>query len=176
MAAVALLAVSGCDRNIEAYREGEVPRQPDLARIFPAPTEPVEMGDRGGSGPMAAVAPTRGNTAPVDGSGTISGRVHLGEGVEATPGAVLFVIARPYGAAGGPPLAVLRISGPSFPFDFEIGAADMMIQTMRFEGPLGLTARLDADGNAMTRDPADPSATMPAPVTPGTTGVELTLE
>jgi len=175
MVAIGLLAVSGCDRNIEAYREDEAPSRPDLSRIFPAPAEPVEMGDRGRPGMQASAAPTRGSTAPAGASGTISGRLHLAEGVDAAPGAVLFVIARSYGAAGGPPLAVLRVPSPRFPFDFEIGAADMMIQTMRFEGPLSLTVRLDSDGNAMSRDANDPSASTPAAVTPGTTGLELTL-
>jgi hypothetical protein len=45
-----------------------------------------------------------------------------------------------------------------------------------FTGPITLTARVDRDGNPLTRDPADPSAELPAPVEPGTTDVELRLE
>jgi hypothetical protein len=73
-------------------------------------------------------------------------------------------------------MAVQRIKDPRFPFEFEIGPDDVMIPTMRFAGQIGLTARLDADGNATTREPGEPTASTPAPVTPGTAEVELVLE
>jgi hypothetical protein len=68
---------------------------------------------------------------------------------------VLFVIAR--NPAGGPPAAVKRVMGPSFPMTIELSAADSMMgqplpPTFRLE------ARLDSDGDAMTRVPTDPSA------------------
>jgi len=46
---------------------------------------------------------------------------------------------------------------------------------MRFEGPIALTARLDGDGDAMTRDASDPQTAQPVAVVPGTLGVELLL-
>jgi hypothetical protein len=85
------------------------------------------------------------------------------------------VIARPEGAVGGPPLAVLRIPDPEFPVEFEIGPGDVMIPSMRFEGPIALSARLDSDGNAMTRAATDLSSAAAPPTLPGTTAVVLVL-
>lgn len=90
-------------------------------------------------------------------------------------GGVLFVIARPQGARGGPPLAVLRIPNPSFPLDFTIGPEDVMIPSMRFAGAISLSARLDADGNAMTRGAGDISSETKEPLSPGDAGVTLLL-
>jgi len=76
---------------------------------------------------------------------------------------------------GGPPLAVLRIPDPRFPLAFEIGPDQVMMPGMRFEGAIALTARLDADGDAMTRDDGDPQTRSPMAVVPGSLGVELLL-
>ena len=89
--------------------------------------------------------------------------------------AVLFVIARRAGTVGGPPLAVVRSPGPAFPVELEIGQDNVMIPGLRFEGPIQLTARLDADGNAMTRMAGDLQGAAPEPVKPGAE-VEITLD
>jgi hypothetical protein len=199
LVALGAVLVLGCDRNIEPYRPGEEPRAPDLARIFPKPTAGERADDASGMADRAALPPSRtegsgravagaaGDGAGASGGGAeaatagnarpISGRVELApELAGARPaGAVLFVIARPQGARGGPPLAVLRIPEPAFPYEFEIGPADVMIPSMRFEGPISLTARLDADGNAMTRGESDLSSAPAEPLTPGTVGVALVL-
>jgi len=104
----------------------------------------------------------------------IRGRVVAGEGVAAGGEGVLFVIARSSG--GGPPLAVKRLSIGPFPLAFEIGPADVMMAGRPFSGPISLTARIDRDGNPLTRDPGDPVAMLPAPVEPGAADVELRLE
>ena len=88
---------------------------------------------------------------------------------------VLFVIARKAGVQGGPPLAVVRTPGPAFPAQFEIGQANVMIPGLRFEGPLVLTARLDVDGNAMTRTAGDFQGAVADPVEPGA-AVEIVLD
>ncbi|MBK7949904.1 MAG: hypothetical protein IPK00_14410 [Deltaproteobacteria bacterium] len=210
--ALAVLALLGCDRNIEPYQPGEEPRAPDLARIFPEPPAggPGAMGGgaAGAAGDAAgrsAFPPSRtegaGGAADPAGAGAalaeagaaeagagvaeagagdaapISGRIELApEAVSRQPKpAVLFVIARPQGATGGPPLAVVRIPDPVFPVDFEIGPADVMIPSMRFAGPIALSARLDADGNAMTRADGDLASGEIAPQAPGATGVSLVL-
>jgi len=192
-----------CDRNIEPYQPGEEPREPDLARIFPGPPAGAAAGMAGGvegGAPMAAAGgggtresqgagasraafpPSRTEGAGDVGGGApagqpISGRIEVAPALagEAPEGAILFVIARPEGATGGPPLAVLRIPGPEFPLEFEIGPGDVMIPSMRFEGPISLSARLDADGNAMTRGATDLSSAVAGSLSPGTTGVTLVL-
>jgi hypothetical protein len=51
-----------------------------------------------------------------------------------------------------------------------------MMPGRRFEGDIALSARLDSDGNPMTRDPADLSGVVPSPVQPGATAVEIVLK
>ncbi len=204
-AALLLLAVlAGCDRNIEPYQPGEEPRSPDLARIFPGPAGIIgsangasgETGGGSGSPDRAALPPSRAEGSNVAGRGAsppaggtaatgpagsdaapITGRIELApELASARPaGGVLFVIARPQGARGGPPLAVLRVPDPTFPLDFSIGPANVMIPSMRFAGPVSLSARLDADGNAMTRGASDISSAVAEGLEPGTGGVRIVL-
>ena len=79
------------------------------------------------------------------------------------------------GVERGPPLAVRRIPSPSLPLEFEIGPQHAMIEGMPFTGDIALTARLDADGDAMTRRPGDLGGAADAPVAPGASGVVLVL-
>ena len=74
-----------------------------------------------------------------------------------TPTSVVFVIARPEGVAAGPPSAVKRLTGITFPMTFDLSAADSMMG-QPLPPRVRLEARLDADGNAMTKDPSDPVA------------------
>ena len=167
------LSMPACDRRIEPYDPAEKSAQPDLAHIFPA-REPAAAAAAGGAMPAAATGPARAASDQASGK-TLRSRVTRGAGAEAPPGAVLFVIARHAGSAGGPPLAVQRIADPRFPVDFEIGAAQVMIPSMRFEGPIDLSVRLDADGNAMSREAGNLQARSEAPLSPGSDGVELVL-
>lgn len=169
----ALWAGVGCDRNVAPFDPAEEPQQPDLSRIFPAPEQPMPAGGAGPAG--AAGEPTRAATAGRPGA-AVRGTVHVAGEVAPSSASVLFVIARPAGAAGGPPLAVVRVSTPRFPLDFEIGPADVMIPSMRFEGAIELTARLDVDGNASTKSDDDRSTPAALAVVPGDVGVALRLE
>jgi len=47
---------------------------------------------------------------------------------------------------------------------------------MPFAGPLTITARVDSDGNAMSRAPGDLFGDAAAPVDPGATGVEVLID
>jgi hypothetical protein len=107
----------------------------------------------------------------------IQGRIELAPTIAegASTGGVLFVIARTQGAGGGPPLAVLRIAEPSFPLDFSIGPENVMVPGRRFEGPISLSARLDGDGNAMTRDARDLTSVAEESLAPGARDVRLVL-
>ena len=72
---------------------------------------------------------------------------------------MLFIIARPAGQKEGPPLAVKRMVVNRFPVRFSIGPADSMMGQDLPE-ILRIDARLDLDGDPMTRDAADPKATI----------------
>jgi hypothetical protein len=172
---LAAAALAGCDRNIEPFVPGEEPRQPDLSKIFPAGAEqagtprpqpgipPLPRESRGGADASASAAPIE---------GTVSVPDHLRGSLP--DGAVLFLIARR--GAAGPPLAVQRIGAPSLPLRFSIGPADRMIPSIPFEGPLQLSARLDADGDAMSRKPGDLQGTAEGSFSPGARGVSIVLD
>jgi tetratricopeptide (TPR) repeat protein len=69
--------------------------------------------------------------------------------------AALFIIARSGGAAGGPPVAVKKIERPVFPLSYTLGPEDVMMKGMPLSGKITISVRLDADGDAMTRQPGD---------------------
>ena len=114
--------------------------------------------------------------APVE--ARIEGTVELeaGHAAEAAAQGVLYIVARPAGAQGGPPLAVKRVVAPAFPVVFSLGPGDVMIQGTAFEGPLNLTARLDSDGDPLTREPGEPAGVYDGnPVSPGARNVVVKL-
>jgi cytochrome c-type biogenesis protein CcmH len=181
-AALVLLATFACDRAIEPYVPGEKPEQPDLSRIFPEGAEratkegPVSGP---GAGMSAAAARSDGSTPPPAASDAqpVSGTVALADGFDhkVPAGAILFIVARNAQAAG-PPLAVKRIESPHFPLDFSLGPDDRMIKQLPFVGPLQLSARLDADGNAMTRAPGDLQGQAAGTHQPGESGVAIVID
>jgi hypothetical protein len=164
-----VLGMASCDRNIAPFVPGELPREPDLSRIFPAPEETPSMAGGASGGSLTPGAAGVGRP----GAG-VRGNVRLAQSDAGAEG-TLFIIARPQGVSGGPPLAVLRVESPEFPLAFEIGPDQVMIPGMRFEGAIDLSARLDGDGDAMTRDEGDPQTGTPLGVVPGSVGVELLL-
>ena len=184
LAVTAGVSAVGCDRNTEPFVEGEKPRPPDLARIFPdadasaqrdvRPSEPgPAAGVRGGipAGGGSDARSSGATSAPI--RGTIALAPEMGS---PAADALLFVIARSAGISVGPPLAVLRIESPRFPIAFEIGPANVMVPSMRFEGDIEISARLDSDGNATTKLPGDLVGTTRAAHRPGDTSVALTLD
>ncbi len=95
-----------------------------------------------------------------------------GPGVRVTldldPGArqrsgIVFVIAR--SASGGPPVAVKRVIANSFPLNVELTSADSMMG-QSLPATFRIEARLDADGDPLTKPPTDPAA-MQDGVAPG---------
>ena len=171
-----------CDRAIEPFDPNEEPREPDLSKIFPpgsgGPSDSVGAPGMAGSGP-ATRGTMPGSPAPAGDAAPgppIRGRVEIAESLRdsAPEQAILFLIARRQDT--GPPLAVLRIPNPSFPYEFELGQANVMIPSLRFEGDLQLTARLDSDGNALTKLPGDLVGKISGSLSPGDTGIVLTLD
>ena len=102
--------------------------------------------------------------------GTIS--IDPGLKVGLSPSAGLFIFARPEGVNAGPPLAVKRHSVFQFPFEFDIGQLNTMIEGSQFEGAMNLTARLDQDGNRKS-SPGDVEGKIQ--ITAGQKGVQLVL-
>jgi hypothetical protein len=127
----------------------------------------IEMERAAGAPPAAATGAT---------SAAIEGTLELAPNLAGRipPGAVLYVVART--AQGGPPLAVVRVASPRFPMRFSIGPDDRMNQSMPFAGELLITARVDTDGNAMTRSPGDLQGASETPNAPGDRGVTLLID
>lgn len=171
-AAIALgaLMLVACDRNVEPFDPNEPVEQPDLSRIFPEGAERSGDADtlRGAIPDAPPAAP--GGGAPL--RGTIRVSDELAERVPG--GAVLFLIART--GTAGPPTAVQRIAEPRFPLDFVLGPGDRMIAAMPFEGPFQLTARVDVDGDAATRNPGDLQGEAAGAFAPGDTDIEIVID
>jgi len=177
-----------CDRAVEPFVPGEGVEPPDLARIFPEGAErssqneaaaPAPGAPSRGAPPMGAggpppapgaAPPAASSAAPL--RGTISLAPELEGQVPA--GAILFLIARR--GESGPPLAVRRVAAPKLPFEFSIGPEDRMIEQMPFAGPLTISARLDADGNAMTRLPGDLQGAAPGTYEPGASDIAIVID
>ena len=72
------------------------------------------------------------------------------------------------------PAAVKKIDNPTFPLNFELGPADMM---MGGEWPeqVWLDVRLDEDGNAMSKSDNDVNAERQGPLTGVQTGLQISL-
>ena len=161
------------------YQEG---RDPDgarehlrrLERLLPAGEQREAV-----RGIIARIGQQPKETPEAPAGPRIEGTVRLDPEREAEAGgsAVLYIIARPAGAQGGPPLAVKRIAAPAFPLSFSLGAGDVMMRGTAFEGPLNLTARLDRDGDPLTREPGEPAGAHDGnPVKPGARDVTITLK
>ena len=75
----------------------------------------------------------------------------------ATPAGVLFVIVRAAGIENGPPVAVKRIDSANFPLTVAIDDSDSMAGAA-IPRDLRIEARLDADGDPLTRSASDLSA------------------
>jgi len=112
-------------------------------------------------------------------AGQITGRITIDPKIKAAidPQATLFIIARPAGGGGGPPLAVKKIDRPAFPLSYSLGAENMMTQGMPFTGKLTITVRLDQDGNPGTRGPGDLDGDYKKnPVDVGSKNVDIVLD
>lgn len=89
-------------------------------------------------------------------AGQVSGKIETSNRVvlPKSPKA-LFLSARP--VKGGAPLAAKKIVDFKFPQSFILDDTNVMIPGTKLEGEIEITARLDQDGDAMTRTPGDVS-------------------
>ena len=184
LAGLLLVAALGCDRNIEPFVPGEEAVEPDLSKIFPEGAEQTAEapGAQAAGGAPPAPPPAAGGAAaqapagPGSDAPPLRGTIRLDESLQGRvrPGSILFLIVRT--GPAGPPTAVKRVAEPSFPLDFEIGPDDRMIEAMPFQGPFTVTARIDADRNAMTRNPGDLQGQADGTYEPGAEGIDLLID
>jgi hypothetical protein len=131
-------------------------------RVGEAPPHPVADAP---PHPVADAPPTSGSAPKV--SGTVSASLAAAEGT-------LFVIARRTKEAVGPPVAVQRIPGATFPAPFSLGEANMMLGG-EWPQDVFLEARVDRDGNVMSKEDIVARSEIVGPVGAGTSDVALLL-
>jgi hypothetical protein len=134
-------------------------------------------------GQMPAGHPGMGAPA-AGGGGSIEGTITLAPALKdaVKSGEWLFLIARPDmgdGGAKGPPLAVkkLPVTGPDmFPLKYELSAADVMLQGMALQGNVRVEARIDQDGDAISKVPGDVLGSAQGPHAVGAGPIDFTLD
>jgi hypothetical protein len=162
---IALAALlSGCPAKKDSDRPS-----PNRPAPTPAASQPAEAASQpGGAAPSANAVPP------------FSGEVVLGGDVakdKLKPTDVLFIIARE--SMGGQPgrlIATQRHVDVKFPLHFEMTQKDLMVPGSAFSGPFIVNARLDRDGDPMTKSPDDFYAVHEGEVKGGETNLKLELK
>ncbi|OGP81804.1 MAG: hypothetical protein A2Y95_00515 [Deltaproteobacteria bacterium RBG_13_65_10] len=145
------------DGNVSTHESG------NLAGVFAR--NPVRVGQTGivialspGGNEGAPPTPAQGSASlsgrPERGA-SISGTIRLAPGAKAPPSGVLYISARLGTRVNDPPFAVRRIDAPQFPVAYAISNENVMEAGIPFKGEMTVTARLDTDGNASTKDADD---------------------
>jgi hypothetical protein len=150
-----------------------------LLKIVPAGSERAEVEKilaeipQSGNQPVQPKkpAPEKGGTPALQIAGKISIDPKLKSSVDGQ--AVLFIIAR---AGGGAPVAVKKVDRPVFPLSYTLGSENVMMQGASLSGKLMLSARLDKDGNPMTREPGSLMGEHKTPVDAGAHNVDFVID
>ena len=132
----------------------------------------ISQGGQPGKPPAQTAA------TPASSSDQISGKITIDPKLIANVDrqATLFIIARPVGAAGGPPLAVKKIEQPVFPLSYSLGSENVMMQGRPFAGKITISVRLDKDGNPVTRQPGDLTGETRNPIDVGAKNIDIVLD
>jgi len=131
------------------------------ARSEPAVGSPAAAGapaqSAAGAVPGATTGGPSGSAAGAPASRSVSGILELDASARAAfkPGSTVYVILREAGFGAGQPAAVLRLVATAFPLKFEVGQANSMSGEPVPDSVL-IEARLDGDGDPVTRPPSDP--------------------
>jgi cytochrome c-type biogenesis protein CcmH len=178
---IAIVFLAACDKSASA----PPPNAQQAAKGLP-PSGPAGAGSTGSpalppghphvSGPASAAAPA---SAPASAGATIEGTIDVAPALkdQVKPGDTLFIVARAVDASGTVqrmPVAVDRLQVSSWPLAFKLSSANVMVAGTPFAGQMQLTARVDKDGEAMTRAAGDVEGTVK--VTVPQKGITITLD
>ena len=148
VALVLPLSVAACSKSDDASKPSSVP--PLGPNAAPAPVAPAAPPLPRGS----AAAPAEAAAPPAAG-GTITGKIEMSKAIaKAKPKGTLFLTARRISDnpnVRGSLVAVKKLPATTFPLEFSMSAADMPFQGGAFDGELTLTARIDQDGDPLSR-------------------------
>jgi hypothetical protein len=179
--ALIVLAWFGCDKKTEkaAPATGMPPLDQPAAPAAAAPSahpvhEPSAATDdnnalpaghppiaAGGSGETAAGFEGATPVVEFDPKTVVSGVIKLDPKVKAKvqSGDTIFVVARRWEPGDGPqqgtPLAVKKLTVGTWPLVFSLDSRDAMMVGTKMEGKVIVTARVDKDGDAITKNPGD---------------------
>ncbi|MEA2164558.1 MAG: cytochrome c-type biosis protein CcmH [Thermoanaerobaculia bacterium] len=117
-------------------------------------------------GSQSAAAMAAAQTPAPAGGPSVHVTLTLDPSAKSSPTSVLYVIARAAGQTAGPPAAVKRVMSPNFPLQLDLSAADSMMG-QPLPSSVRIEARLDSDGDAMTKNPSDPHAVQDGVATNG---------
>jgi hypothetical protein len=138
--------------------------EPSAALPADHPAMPPGHPSVGGAG-EGAIDPnaTTPGDIPFDPKAVVSGVLRLDDKVKGkvASGDVIFLVARgadPSGAPG-PVLAVKKLVASKWPLPFELDARDAMVSGTKLHGKVVVTARVDKDGDALTKNPGDITGT-----------------
>ncbi len=178
------LTVGACNKAPDAPPP---PATPPAAPAAPADPHGA-MGGAQAANPHAAADPhgamgggAMAGGAPAPSGDPFSGEVKLGDGVSADlikPTDVIYLMARTCGADCSKPgmlVAVQRHDNVKLPMTFKLGPESVMMPGTPFVGPFLVQARVDRDGDAMTKDANDLYAEVTTGVKPGQSGVVLAV-
>lgn len=165
------LKAAASDRKPGAMAQHEMP--PDHPAMLRSRAE-MEAANPGAQPAEAAAAPQAGGGT----EGTIRGALKIADALKAkaAPGATIFLVARmAMDGAPGPVVAVQRYTVGAWPQPFELTQDNVMLAGMSLKGKVVLTARVDQDGDAMTKQPGDIEGATPAITVPAQS-VDLVLD
>lgn len=121
-----------------------------------APPQAAALGTNADSGLPAGHPAITADAAPAAGGGSIEGHLELGKDAMAhvKAGDTVFVIAR--SATTNAMVAVAKLQAPEkFPLPFKLTSQNIMMAGGNLSGPIKLSARVDKDGDAITKKPGD---------------------
>lgn len=145
---------------------------------------PPGHGEPGG-GTMPPGHPPTGGAAPAGdpvGDGTVRGTIELGSGLadKIKPGSVLFIIVRRDAGEGAKGMLLasqkLPASAGLFPLKYVVSAKDVMMQGTQLSGAVRIDARIDGDGDAISKGEGDIVGAHPKVVNVGTHDVNFALD
>jgi cytochrome c-type biogenesis protein CcmH len=149
----------GAEEAIQAGQK-EFPEDKELlANVFEQISSASENPPTGSAPDEHPELPAAGSAAaPAEGSSAQAVVViELPKGITVPANAMLFVIAREAGFETGPPIAVKRVPAVNFPITVTLSEKDSMAGES-LPGLIRIDARVDSDGDPMTKDPKDPVA------------------
>jgi len=174
MKGLLLLSLGKEEQGVAALdRAKEVSESPEDVTMIEQMLAQVKLSTPAGGAANAPAAPANERSSSA-GTAMIEGTVRRALG-EPFSGGTLFLIVRPSPVAAGPPTASKKLNPQGGVVAFDLGAQDIMLG-----GPwpdqVWISARLDADGDPLTKTAADWTSPTLGPFEKGTKNVEIVLE